>query len=157
MRGALLASGLRAFGGPGGGFPRRRRAGRGACGASDAAPPHPRRPFPQMFQARCARAPDQCLRYCFEPGAAPLWPSKARRPKPGDIPDCLGCGRPRRFEFQVRPGAEVRGAPRGGAGARGGAERGAGLARAAAARGRGSRPARPPGRSLLLPARFFAR
>ncbi|GBF91752.1 hypothetical protein Rsub_04056 [Raphidocelis subcapitata] len=55
------------------------------------------------FQARCARAPEQCLRYCFQPGAAPLWPALANRPKPGDVPDCPGCGKPRRFEFQVMP------------------------------------------------------
>ncbi|KIZ05218.1 Programmed cell death protein 2 [Monoraphidium neglectum] len=56
-----------------------------------------------MFQARCARAPEQCLRYCFQAGAAPLWPSRSRRPKAGDIPPCPHCGRARQFEFQVMP------------------------------------------------------
>jgi pre-rRNA-processing protein TSR4 len=56
-----------------------------------------------MFQARCAREPEQVLRYCFEPGAAPLWPGLARRPGPDDVPACPNCGTARRFEFQIMP------------------------------------------------------
>lgn len=55
------------------------------------------------FQARTGRAPEQCLRYCFQPGAAPLWPSHINTPKPTDIPPCPHCGTARRFEFQVMP------------------------------------------------------
>jgi hypothetical protein len=55
----------------------------------------------QAFQARTARAPEQVLRYCFQPGAAPLWPSHTHRPEPGDIPLCTHCGAQRQFEFQV--------------------------------------------------------
>lgn len=55
----------------------------------------------QAFQARTALAPEQCLRYCFQPGATPLWPSASRLPAAGDIPLCPHCGAQRRFEFQV--------------------------------------------------------
>ncbi|WIA11918.1 hypothetical protein OEZ85_012002 [Tetradesmus obliquus] len=55
------------------------------------------------FQARTALAPEQCLRYCFQPGATPLWPSASRLPAAGDIPLCPHCGAQRRFEFQVMP------------------------------------------------------
>ena len=51
------------------------------------------------FAARVARRPQQVLRYCFEEGARPLWPSPDCTP--GDIPPCPYCGAPRRFEFQV--------------------------------------------------------
>ncbi|KAF8071111.1 PDCD2 [Scenedesmus sp. PABB004] len=57
----------------------------------------------RAFQARTALAPEQCLRYCFQPGAAPLWPSHECVPAPGDIPPCPHCGAARRFEFQVMP------------------------------------------------------
>jgi hypothetical protein len=57
---------------------------------------------PQAFQARAARAPEQCLRYCFQAGAAPLWPSHTHRPSPGAVPACPHCGAERQFEFQVR-------------------------------------------------------
>eukprot|EP00878_Enallax_costatus_P023023 GHUV01024470.1.p1 GENE.GHUV01024470.1~~GHUV01024470.1.p1 ORF type:complete len:305 (+),score=72.67 GHUV01024470.1:738-1652(+) len=53
------------------------------------------------FQARTARAPEQCLRYCFQPGAAPLWPSHTHIPRPTGIPPCPHCGAARRCEFQV--------------------------------------------------------
>jgi hypothetical protein len=55
----------------------------------------------QAFQARTALAPEQCLRYCFQPGAAPLWPSSSHVPTAADIPPCPHCGAQRRFEFQV--------------------------------------------------------
>ncbi|GAB4823697.1 hypothetical protein N2152v2_010743 [Parachlorella kessleri] len=55
------------------------------------------------FSARVGREPSQCLRYCFEPGASPLWPSLKRVPGPGDVPPCERCGAERRFEFQVMP------------------------------------------------------
>lgn len=53
------------------------------------------------FAAVVAEAPGQCLRYCFDEGAAPLWPSCKHLPTPEDIPPCPHCGTPRRFEFQV--------------------------------------------------------
>eukprot|EP00879_Flechtneria_rotunda_P016650 GHRR01017423.1.p1 GENE.GHRR01017423.1~~GHRR01017423.1.p1 ORF type:complete len:117 (-),score=18.23 GHRR01017423.1:944-1294(-) len=55
----------------------------------------------QAFQARTSRAPEQCVRYCFQPGALPLWPSHLHQPQPSDIPPCPHCGRHRQFEFQV--------------------------------------------------------
>eukprot|EP00775_Hariotina_reticulata_P005221 gene5221-5458_t len=55
------------------------------------------------FQARCARAPEQVLRYCFQPGADALWPSLSHTPSPADIPPCPHCGTDRVFEFQVMP------------------------------------------------------
>eukprot|EP00879_Flechtneria_rotunda_P010047 GHRR01010505.1.p1 GENE.GHRR01010505.1~~GHRR01010505.1.p1 ORF type:complete len:358 (+),score=92.76 GHRR01010505.1:201-1274(+) len=55
------------------------------------------------FQARTSRAPEQCVRYCFQPGALPLWPSHLHQPQPSDIPPCPHCGRHRQFEFQVMP------------------------------------------------------
>ncbi len=53
------------------------------------------------FAAVVAEAPGQCLRYCFDEGAEPLWPSCKHIPTPQDIPPCQHCGTPRRFEFQV--------------------------------------------------------
>ncbi len=53
------------------------------------------------FAAVVAEAPGQCLRYCFDEGAQPLWPSCKHIPTPEDIPPCPHCGTPRRFEFQV--------------------------------------------------------
>ena len=55
------------------------------------------------FAAIVAEAPGQCLRYCFDEGAAPLWPSRQPVPIPQDIPACPHCGTSRRFEFQARP------------------------------------------------------
>lgn len=56
------------------------------------------------FQVRTARAPEQCLRYCFQPGATPLWLSHTHRPAPtGSIPPCPHCGAERQFECQVMP------------------------------------------------------
>lgn len=45
----------------------------------------------------------QVLRYCFQEGAEPLWPSPSPVPRDSDIPPCQHCGSKRRFEFQVRP------------------------------------------------------
>lgn len=56
----------------------------------------------RLRAAQIAQEPSQCLRYCFEPGAAPLWPSTKRVPAAADIPRCERCGAERRFEFQVR-------------------------------------------------------
>lgn len=53
------------------------------------------------FAAVVAEAPGQCLRYCFDEGAEPLWPSRHHTPVPQDIPACQYCGSARRFEFQV--------------------------------------------------------
>lgn len=53
------------------------------------------------FAAVVAEAPGQCLRYCFDEGAEPLWPSPQHTPTPQDIPPCQHCGTSRRFEFQV--------------------------------------------------------
>ncbi|KAL3160090.1 hypothetical protein ABBQ32_010870 [Trebouxia sp. C0010 RCD-2024] len=55
------------------------------------------------FAAVVAEAPGQCLRYCFDEGAEPLWPSRHHTPVPQDIPACQYCGSARRFEFQVLP------------------------------------------------------
>lgn len=54
------------------------------------------------FAAVIAEAPGQCLRYCFDEGAEPLWPSGTNIPTLQDIPACQHCGSDRRFEFQVR-------------------------------------------------------
>lgn len=56
-----------------------------------------------MFQARIDAAPEQAIRYCFKPGARPLWPSPTNIPSPSDIPHCPHCKSLRRFEFQVMP------------------------------------------------------
>lgn len=53
------------------------------------------------FAAVVGDSPDQCIRYCFEEGAEPLWPSERHVPLPKDIPPCPHCSTPRRFEFQV--------------------------------------------------------
>ena len=53
------------------------------------------------FAAVVAEAPGQCLRYCFDEGAEPLWSSPQHTPTPQDIPPCQHCGTSRRFEFQV--------------------------------------------------------
>lgn len=53
------------------------------------------------FQSRLARAPTQCVRYCREDGAAPLWPTQ--RDLPPSVPPCPLCDGPRRFEFQILP------------------------------------------------------
>lgn len=55
------------------------------------------------FQARVGKEPSQCLRYCFDAAAKPLWPSSKNIPGPADIPSCERCGAPRQFEFQVMP------------------------------------------------------
>lgn len=55
------------------------------------------------FQAQVGKEPSQCLRYCFDPAAKPLWPSRKNVPGPADIPNCERCGAPRQFEFQVMP------------------------------------------------------
>jgi hypothetical protein len=54
-----------------------------------------------LFQARLSRAPTQCIRYCNEEGATPLWPSLKNMP--GAIPKCPLCQAERQFEFQVLP------------------------------------------------------
>ncbi|KAI3431726.1 hypothetical protein D9Q98_004768 [Chlorella vulgaris] len=55
------------------------------------------------FQARVGKEPAQCLRYCFDAGATPLWPSSKNIPGRADVPACERCGAPRQFEFQVMP------------------------------------------------------
>ncbi|KAK9821140.1 hypothetical protein WJX81_007543 [Elliptochloris bilobata] len=55
------------------------------------------------FAARVARRPQQVLRYCFEDGARPLWPGAECVPSAADVPPCVHCRAPRRFEFQVLP------------------------------------------------------
>ena len=57
---------------------------------------------PQEFQERIAKAPSQCIRYCFDEGVEPLLPNKQYL-NLQDIPNCERCGAPRRFEFQVLP------------------------------------------------------
>lgn len=43
----------------------------------------------------------QVLRYCFQEGAEPLWPSPHPVPKETEIPPCQHCSGSRRFEFQA--------------------------------------------------------
>ena len=61
-------------------------------------PPSPRRP---PRRAQVAPEPGQCVRYCFDAGAVPIWPSPHHVPTPGDVPACERCGAERRFEMQV--------------------------------------------------------
>lgn len=57
-----------------------------------------------MFEERIASDPGQCVRYCFEEGAAPLWPNRQRpMMEASSVPPCERCGAPREFEFQVLP------------------------------------------------------
>ena len=57
------------------------------------------------FQARCAAAPRQVLRYCRSPSAAaPLWPRRSPAP-PRPPPRCERCGGERVFECQLLPQA----------------------------------------------------
>jgi pre-rRNA-processing protein TSR4 len=37
------------------------------------------------FQARVGKEPAQCLRYCFDAGATPLWPSSKNIPGRGEV------------------------------------------------------------------------
>ena len=58
------------------------------------------------FHLRLRRTdPTQVLRYCFDEGAEPLWPSVSDAPERDErtVPPCPRCGSPRRFEFQVLP------------------------------------------------------
>ncbi|KAK9837820.1 hypothetical protein WJX74_005778 [Apatococcus lobatus] len=55
------------------------------------------------FSAATVSAQSQVLRYCFRPGAAPLWPRSSARPQPEDIKPCPLCQAPRHFECQVMP------------------------------------------------------
>lgn len=55
------------------------------------------------FAAVVGDSPDQVIRYCFEEGAEPLWPSERHVPLPKDIPPCPHCRTPRHFEFQILP------------------------------------------------------
>jgi pre-rRNA-processing protein TSR4 len=58
------------------------------------------------FHLRLRRSdPTQVVRYCFEDGAEPLWPSVTRAPQRTDrtVPPCPRCLAPRKFEFQVLP------------------------------------------------------
>ena len=58
------------------------------------------------FHLRLRRSdPTQVIRYCFEEGAEPLWPSVTRAPPRDDttVPPCKRCSAPRAFEFQVLP------------------------------------------------------
>jgi hypothetical protein len=50
----------------------------------------------KVYQKRMEAAPSQVLRWC--PGGAPLWASGSR---PGPVPNCPRCSKPRRFEFQL--------------------------------------------------------
>ena len=59
------------------------------------------------FHLRLHRSdPEQCVRYCFDDGAEPLWPSVTNAPDHRDannVPNCQRCGSSRKFEFQVLP------------------------------------------------------
>ena len=58
------------------------------------------------FHLRLRRSdPEQVVRYCFDEGAKPLWPSVSDAPEHTDktVPPCPRCGAARRFEFQVLP------------------------------------------------------
>ena len=59
-----------------------------------------------QFHLRLQRSDaEQVVRYCFEPGAKPLWPSITHAPahSPRSVPPCQRCGAARQFEFQVLP------------------------------------------------------
>ena len=43
-------------------------------------------------QVQVKRAPQQCLRYCFEQEAAPLWLSARGVPDTASVPCCASCG-----------------------------------------------------------------
>lgn len=53
------------------------------------------------FQRRTSVEPEQVVRYCRQPGSAPLWISSECQPE--SVPPCGACGAPRAFEFQVMP------------------------------------------------------
>ena len=59
------------------------------------------------FHLRLKRSgdPAHAIRYRFDDGAKPLWPSVTHAPEVSKrtVPDCPRCGSPRRFEFQVLP------------------------------------------------------
>ncbi len=59
------------------------------------------------FHLRLRRSgdPAHAIRYRFDDGAKPLWPSVTHAPEVSKrtVPDCPRCGSPRRFEFQVLP------------------------------------------------------
>ena len=58
------------------------------------------------FHLRLTRTDNtQVLRYCFDEGARPLWPSVSYAPEhtSATVPPCARCGAARRFEFQVLP------------------------------------------------------
>jgi|TARA_B110000238_G_scaffold103622_1_gene112784 pre-rRNA-processing protein TSR4 len=59
------------------------------------------------FHLRLRRSDQtQVVRYCFEDGAEPLWPSVTKAPNHRDVknvPNCARCGAKRRFEFQILP------------------------------------------------------
>jgi len=55
------------------------------------------------FHVMLKSDPDQVLRYCYDEGARPLWPSVTHAPSEGNVPCCERCGAPRRFEFQILP------------------------------------------------------
>lgn len=57
------------------------------------------------FCGRVQRHPGQCLRYCFDTRAQPLWPFVNNPPSWRDVPPCHLCGSRRVFEFQVLPHA----------------------------------------------------
>ena len=59
-----------------------------------------------IFHHRLQRSgAEQVVRYCFDKGAKPLWPSVIHAPEHDDksVPPCARCGAPRRFEFQILP------------------------------------------------------
>lgn len=59
-----------------------------------------------QFHLRLRRGdPTQVVRYCFDEGAKPLWPSVTHAPVADEktVPPCPRCGAARRFEFQVLP------------------------------------------------------
>ena len=51
------------------------------------------------FTGRIGRAPRQCIRYCDDEAAEPMWALRSGR-APDPVPPCGLCGAPRRFEFQ---------------------------------------------------------
>ena len=106
---------LKSEGGKGGGADEADEAGEAPIGSAEAAeevaalvdampgPSAEQQDF-AYFTTRMARAPEQCVRYCFDEGAQPLWPSSQGR-APRNIPPCGLCGAPRRFEYQLLPQA----------------------------------------------------
>ena len=52
------------------------------------------------FAAVIAADPEQCLRYCFDEGAEPMWPSTRHVPQAQDIPPAPTAAPPDALSFR---------------------------------------------------------